>query len=54
MDDLHAVAPMALRQRRSTFIREFFAQQLEEEVEIARVVSSARRKSSLPRARRRE
>jgi magnesium chelatase subunit I len=54
MDDLHAVAPMALRQRRSTFIREFFAQQLEEEAEIARVVSSARRKSSLPRAHRRE
>ena len=35
LEDLRAVAPMALRQRRSQFIDEFFAHQQEEDVEIA-------------------
>ena len=35
LDDLRATAPMALRQRRSQFIDEFFAHQQEEDVEIA-------------------
>ncbi len=48
LDDLLAVAPMSLRQRRSLFIADFFAQQGKEDAEIARVVQRASRE---PRAR---
>ena len=41
LDDLRAVAAMALRQRRSSFIQDYFAAQEGEEHEIASVVRSA-------------
>jgi len=44
-EDLAAVAPMALRQRRSPFIVEYFADQREEEAEIARVIHLPVRKT---------
>jgi magnesium chelatase subunit I len=37
--DLHAVAAMALRQRRSSFMQDYFAAQQDEEREIASVVN---------------
>ena len=43
LDDLRAVAPIALRQRRSQFISEYFAHQAEEDAEIVRVVNPAER-----------
>jgi len=51
--DLHATAAMSLRQRRSAFIADFFAQQSQEDAEIARVVrpsvSRSRKRSAQPR-----
>jgi magnesium chelatase subunit I len=44
LDDLREVAPLALRQRRSAFISEFFARQGEEETEIARIVQPTGRR----------
>ena len=44
-DDLRAVAPIALRQRRSPFILDFFAHQSKEDAEIARVLDHTGRKS---------
>jgi magnesium chelatase subunit I len=38
LEDLRAVAPLALRQRRSTFMREYFAAQTQEDDEIAQVI----------------
>lgn len=38
LDDLRAVAPMALRMRRSTFMENFFAEQSKEEMEIQAVL----------------
>ena len=54
LDDLQATAPMALRQRRSQFIDEFFAHQHREDVEIARVlrVPGRHRRSRPTRSRR--
>jgi magnesium chelatase subunit I len=49
--DLAAVAPLALRQRRTPFMAEFFAQQRVEEAEIARVLNHAGRKSGARGAR---
>ena len=46
--DLRAVAPMALRQRRSRVITEFFESQSEEDSEIARTIDRAGRKSRNP------
>ena len=46
--DLRAVAPMALRQRRSRVITEFFESQSEEDSEIARTIDRAGRKSKNP------
>ncbi len=39
--DLNAVAPMALRMRRSAFMNEYFARQNEEETELKRILASA-------------
>jgi magnesium chelatase subunit I len=44
--DLGAVAPMALRQRRSHFMDDYFAAQKDEEREIASVIKSTNRKRS--------
>ncbi len=44
--DLSAVAPMALRQRRSSYIAEFFAHQDGEESEIAHAIRPSARKSA--------
>ncbi|HLF28340.1 MAG TPA: ATP-binding protein [Anaerolineae bacterium] len=44
--DLITVAPLALRQRRSPFITDFFARQGEEDDEIARIIHSTRRASN--------
>ena len=54
LDDLQATAPMALRQRRSQFIDEFFAHQQQEDVEIARVLHmpGRHRRSRPTRSRR--
>ncbi len=49
-EDLHAVAPMALRQRRSAFIAAFIAQQEKEDEEIRAVIQDRARP---PRRRRR-
>jgi len=53
LDDLHATAPMALRQRRSPFIDEFFAHQHREDAEIARALRTpgrqGRSRSTRPR-----
>ncbi len=49
LEDLRAVAPMALRQRRSAFITAFVAQQEEEDREILAVIHNRRRP---PRGRR--
>jgi len=42
LSDLHTAAAMALRQRRSSFMRDYFAAQQDEEREIASVVSDAK------------
>ena len=44
--DLGAIAPMALRQRRSHFMDDYFAAQKDEEREIASVIQSTNRKRS--------
>jgi magnesium chelatase subunit I len=41
LSDLHTVAAMALRQRRSRFMRDYFTAQQDEECEITSVVSGA-------------
>lgn len=51
--DLRAVAPMALRQRRSRMITDFFKHQKLEDAEIGRVVSGNGRSASKRRAPRR-
>jgi magnesium chelatase subunit I len=43
--DLHAVAAMALRQRRSSFMQDYFAAQQDEEREIASVVNDEKGRS---------
>jgi magnesium chelatase subunit I len=44
MDDLIAVAPMALRMRRSLFMNEYFAGQIGEEKELSNLLTSVRKK----------
>ncbi|WP_376793071.1 ATP-binding protein [Thermoflexus sp.] len=46
LEDLQAVAPMALRQRRSAFIAAFIAQQEEEDREILAVIRNRHRQSN--------
>lgn len=46
LEDLRAVAPMALRQRRSAFISEFLVRQDEEDQEIAAVIYDRHRRST--------
>ncbi len=45
MTDLHAVAPMALRLRRSTFIDEYFEHQESEESELSKLIEPFARKN---------
>jgi len=46
LEDLQAVAPMALRQRRSAFIADFIARQEKEDQEILAVIHRRRRRSN--------
>lgn len=48
MDDVAAVAPMALRQRRSEFIQSYFDSANTEETEIESICQSAMNKASFP------
>lgn len=52
--DLRAVAPMVLRQRRSSYIDDFFKRQGKEDVEIARVIANARAPNSKPKTRKKK
>ncbi len=48
-DDLKAVAPMALRLRRSQFMNEYFKGQVSEEKELSSLLSSFNMKPNSPR-----
>jgi magnesium chelatase subunit I len=50
--DLRAVAPLALRQRRSTYIDEFFGKQDKEDAEIARVIGNKSAEKTKARAKK--
>ena len=50
--DLHAVAPMALRLRRSKFIDQYFAEQEGEEEELQSLVKPFKRKRRTPKKKK--
>jgi magnesium chelatase subunit I len=49
--DVQAVAPMALRLRRSAFMKDFFTSQSKEEKELARLLARVSRPAAKPARR---